>query len=252
VNPEDVPSLSVLSPEPNEAIPFDTFPSSGALTVRIQGNFAFADSPDDDSPGVGFVDLTVDGNTQRLTSGPLSGGLEVEVTIERTPGPHRIAAVAVRPDGTPFTGPMSTVTELFWLDDGVPAVAITNPWPGSEFPLGTPMIDVEVATLNFTMREAEMMMIERVGHAHVHYDDVFPACADDDACDRGYLTIVSPPRGQESDRASSSITLPESAATTATLTAILRQDNHEPYRHPFGDPQGDVIFDTIEIVRVGQ
>jgi hypothetical protein len=249
---ENVPVLQVLMPEPDQVFAFDTFPVNGALQVNIQGNLTLAPPSDDNAPGTGFVELTVDGNTQRITSGPLSGVLEVMTTIERRPGPHRIAVTAFRTDGVPYGGAQSTVTSLFWLDDGDPAVALTRPWPGTEFPLGTPMIEVEVATLNFTMRSARMQNAEEIGHAHVHYDDEFPECAENQSCDSGYLAIVSPPGSEESDRASATIVLPESAATMSSLTAVLRNDDHTPYRDPFGDPTGRVIFDTIPIVRVAE
>ncbi len=252
LTPENVPVVRVLSPEPDppQVFSVEEFPADGRIEVRIQGNLTFAESPDDTTPGSGFVQLIVDGTMQEVRSGPLSGGLGVTATIDPTPGPHRIAVKAVRANGVPYAGPQSTATALFWIDDGEPAVAIVDPWPGEEFPLGTPTIDVTVATLNFTMREAEMTRTEGIGHAHVYYDDVFPACADDPMCDPGYLTIVNPPRGTTDDLASAQIVLPESAATTATLTAVLRNDDHTPYRFPFGDPMGALVFDTIPIARV--
>jgi hypothetical protein len=108
-----------------------------------------------------------------------------------------------------------------------------------------------VATLNFEMREAGMPPQEGRGHVHVYYDRVFPGCADTTDCDRAYLTIVNPPRGTTDDLASAPIVLPESAATMATLTAVLRNDDHSAYRFPFGDPEGSLIFNDVSIVRVG-
>ena len=253
VAPENVPVMRVLSPEPDppEVFQVESFPDD-EIEVRISGTLQFAEpGGDDDAPGTGFVDLTVDGMTQRISSGPLSGGIPVTVAFDPTPGPHRISAQAVRADGEPYAGPQSNATALFWIDNGEPAVAITKPWPGTEFELGTPMIEVEVATLNFEMQEASMAPADGIGHAHVYYDRVFPGCADTPDCDRGYLTIVNPPSGTVDDTASAPITLPESAATMATLTAVLRNDDHTPYRFPFGDPQGKLIFDDVAILRVG-
>ena len=254
LDPEDVPVMRILSPEPDppQVFPVADFPANGQIEIRFQGNLSFAESPDDTTPGSGFVQLIVDGAMQEVRMGPLSGGIAVTATIDPTPGPHRIAVKAVRPNGVPYGGPQSTATALFWIDDGEPAVAIVDPWPGAEFPLGTPTVDVSIATLNFTMREAEMMRLEGIGHGHVYYDDIFPACADDPMCDPGYLTIVNPPRGTTDDIASAPIVLPESAATTATLTAVLRNDDHSPYRFPFGDPMGRLVLDTIVINRVGE
>jgi hypothetical protein len=253
VAPENVPVMRILSPEPAppEVFRVEAFPND-EIEVRISGTLAFAESPEDDSPGSGFVELTVDGMTQRIDQGPLSGGIPVTVDFDPTPGPHRISAQAVRADGEPYAGPQSNATALFWIDNDEPAVAITRPWPGTAFDLGTPMIEVEVATLNFDMQEASMMPEAGIGHAHVYYDRMFPGCADTSDCDRGYLTIVNPPGGTTAKLASAPITLPESAATMATLTAVLRNDDHTPYRFPFGDPQGKLIFDDVSILRVAE
>src|SRR5690606_13077092 len=89
---------------------------------------------------------------------------------------------------------------------------------------------------------------ERRGHAHIHYDDPFPICPRDANCDNGYIAIVPGP-GRDN---SVDTMLPESGATTASLTAVLRHMDHTPYFHPFmpdAPTEGEPLFDTIQIVR---
>lgn len=249
VRPDNIPLLQILSPEREERFDFADFPSDGKITVRLQGNLNLVAEGQDNANGTGYVEVNVDGETTKLTSGPLSGGISVEATIDLEAGGHRISAQAFHPDGTPFGNEGALATSLFWLDDGNPHVAIVKPWPGEALPLRTPEIETEIVTLNFRLSAPENPR-EGLGHAHIHYDQVFPACTNDADCDAGYLLIIAPPMGTVVNRFSDGASFPDSPAGMSTVTAVLRNNDHTPYRHPFGDEQGEFITDTIMIARV--
>ena len=264
INPDSLPELMVLNPEPGQVFGFDSFNSM--VSINVRGNLDLVEPSDEIIPGAGYVELIVDGAVTRITDGDLSAGIVTMVEVGRVAGGHRISAVAFRPDGERYANPEAVANTLFWLDDGRPHIAMTSPWPGTEFPLEATSTEMQIATLNFTLRAPEIDVMEGIGHAHFHYDDSFPMCAADTmGCDAGYIAVATPPPGPTSTMAGGEGLLPEEmTARTVALTAILRNDNHCPYFHPFvpladdADPNdcpepgdgGELVLDTIEISRV--
>ncbi|MCR9165052.1 MAG: hypothetical protein ACE37F_34640 [Nannocystaceae bacterium] len=254
-----LPSVEVRSPEAREA-----FDDAGDVVIRVVGS-GLDLGADEGEPNAGYIEVTLDDQTVEVRSGPISDGIVIsEFTVADTPGGHRISARALRPDGTPYGNPGASDTRLFWIDDGLPHVAITQPWPGSEIDLGTPLVDFEAAVLNFDISVSDTDPARGQGHVHLYYDDLFPACAQDPVCDSGYIAVVAASPGEGTLRiADTAATVPESPETTATITAVLRQNDHEPFcildnpEDPDlatcpedGDPV--LVTDTITINRVAQ
>ena len=221
----EIPVIEIRSPEARQ--PFD---AEDEIVIIVSGSGIDLNAAEGEA-GAGYVRVILDEQVTELRSGPLSDGIQVTgFTIPDTPGGHRISAQAFRLDDTPYGGPTTIDTRLFWIDDGLPHVAITQPWPGSDIDIGTPLVDFEAAVLNFDISVSDVDPLEGQGHVHVYYDDLFPACLDDPVCDAGYVAVIAASPGEgELQIADTAATVPESAETTATITAVLRQNDHEPF-----------------------
>lgn len=243
------PVVTILAPEPQDVFPQgqpDT--STMELFVNVSAaNLTLVDpsTTPDHVFGQGHIRVTLDGEEiMLLTSGAISGGMSQTIEVENTAGGHRLSAAVLRNDRRPYDHDGSRVNRLFWLDDGDPHVAITIPWPGTEFPLeSTGPVLVAIETLNFTLAEpANQPVVPLSGHAHIHYDASLRGCFDLSmrACDEGYQQLI----GARTD-ACSDITSPQGSCSTipqglpssgeksTTLTVTLRRHDHDPYFHPF-------------------
>lgn len=251
-NPEDEELFVTNAPD----VPMGPMAPPFELEVRIQGELELvaANSGAEHVFGQGHVVVYIDEVEQAvIDSGDISTPTAVTVEVDNQAGPHRITALAMRNDGEPYDNADATGGRLIWVEseliEGVrPFVAIKSPWPGSTVPLETTSVDVEIATLNFTMVAPGQGEVEEQGHAHIYYDKAFPDCLADDDCDKDYIAVAGDPP-------TVTASLPESSAQSIDLTAVLRQVGHDQYRFPFGcDPIIDgglcqPVFDTIEINR---
>jgi len=239
---EEAPTATVMNPEDRNAVAEGT-----AVTVTIQTS-GFDFSSDDDDPDAGFLQVSFDNELFEVREGA-GGLLTFEFDQPLTPGPHRIAVQVFRADGTPFGNDEASDTRLFWVDNGEPHVAITKPWPGSQFDTqSSDPVEVEVAVLNFRYGAANTDIEDGIGHVHVYYDQPFPDCAEDPTCDAGYIGVVSAAPEEAAlglDLLSSSVILPEGAVGDDTLSAVLRQNDHAALTNS----DGDFVVDTIEIER---
>jgi len=262
---EEVPVVEITFPEgSNPGGQVLAQPEDLVIRVRATG-LSVNGEPED--PNAGFVRVTLDGAFADVREGAITDSVQIDfetTDLERPtePGPHRLSARAFRADGTPFENPEAFVTRLYWIDDGEPHVAITKPWPGETFELGTPLIDIEIAALNFRFDVSDIPVpdvTEPLGHAHVYYDEEMPACVLDPDCDPGYIAVVArtPEQGIASpgETVSTAAALPASSETVATLSAVLRRNDHSLFDAGLEDPEGEtgepatVIFDEIEILR---
>lgn len=241
------PRLQIRDPEAFETIEpeSDDPPGMISVTVGVGGENLELVEPSSDSDAIteGFVEIVVDGHkVTQLTSGNLFAGTSVTIEVASTPGPHRITAVARRADGAHYDNAGAVASQLVWVDDFRPHVAIVRPWPDTRFAVDEAEVDIEIATLNFTLVPPMATVEGDEGHAHIHYDDTFPACPSDPMCDCCNIEIAAPPIA--SHRATVTATLPPAGAGPATLTAMLRETTHPPFIH-----DGHYVYDTIEIVR---
>ncbi len=258
---EEVPEVEITFPEgANPGGQVLAAPEDLRIRVRARGLTLSADR---DDPSAGFVRVTLDGVSTDITAGPITESVEIDFAatpLERPtePGPHRLSARAFRADGTPYGNPEAFVNRLYWIDDGQPHVAITRPWPGDTFDLGTPLIDIEVAALNFVFDVSDIPVDDLAatrGHVHVYYEEEMPECTLDPDCDPGYIAVVArrpeegvAPPGVTVDTAAA---LPASGETVARLAAVLRRNDHSLFDADGVEDESDpiVIFDEIEILR---
>lgn len=252
-----LPFVEIRTPEAFATFPLDTPGAPISFAVSIGGrDLDLVDpiSSGEGTVGEGYIELSIDGTViETITAGSLAGSIPISgVELpDPTPGPHRISVRARRADGVAYDNPQSQDIQLIWLDDGKPRVGIVEPLPDTEFGLEEAEVDVRIATLNFDLVPAAATRDTPHGHAHIHYDDIFPACVDAPTCDCCYIAIASP---QPSDIPAQGfltewtqpVVLPGASAGAATLTAILRNTMHTPF---FGD-DGAVVFDQIQVQRV--
>ncbi len=247
----EVPTITIVSPEDVDFGQSFTDPAN--VSIRFSGT-GLTLGTDADNPTEGFVRLTMDDQSVDISSGTLTGGITVtQLEVSSDPGGHRISAQAFRADGTPFTNASALDTRLFWIDDGNPHVAITRPWPGQEFNLETPLVDFEIAVLNFELSVSDTEPEPGFGHAHVYYDSEFPfpACAGDADCDNAYIAVVAPSPGEGDLRITdTAAALPLSPEATATITAVLRENDHAPFSKAAEGEDLQLVLDEITINRV--
>jgi hypothetical protein len=245
------PSVEVRNPEDEDLFPVMDAPPDvpRPIMVTIAGTLELVEPSDEHVSGEGHLALFVDGEeVDTITSGPFSAGMTVAIDVVNRPGPHRVAIVARRNDGVDYDNAEARFTRLFWIDDGTPQVAVKAPWPNSSFPLDSEVIEYQVTSLRVELVPpmAEGMIDPTRGHVHIYYDKIFPACLMDPACDPNYIAIG------EARGVPLMATIPNSAETETTLTAVLRNVDHSLYLF---DPDGDgpmmerAIFDTVRIVR---
>ncbi len=241
-----LPRLQLVSPEPNAIVDPDGF------TISIRGTGLNLAPLGTGESGDGLVRVTLDGESIDVTSGALSGGIAIDgFAAPSEPGGHRIELQALRPDGMPYENTGATVREVFFVDDGEPHIIITAPWPNAEFDLDSPLVEFAVASLNVDLAPSDRGHVCGQGHAHVYYDREIPSCIEDaQGCDELYIAVVAPtleegPRAQ----ANTAAELPASGETSATLTAVLRQNDHDPFsfeRSVFDNDEPQ-MFDDDEV-----
>jgi hypothetical protein len=230
---EAPPRLEVMSPEAEVAFPVgdDEFVS---VVIKIAGDDLDLVDPRHDRDaefGRGNVLLLVDGVEQAvLTSGDLASGVTMQVLVEAVAGPHRIQAIARNSANVRYDNEGAEARRLFWLDDGAAHVAFLEPFPGDVFPLEATEIEVALASLNFTLNRPGGENMERLGHVHVHYDELFPQCAFDPVCEANQIGMVTAPA--HANTARDTVGLPSAAGGDATLTALLRKQDHSLYFYP--------------------
>ena len=265
---EPAPVVAILSPEPQQVFAHSSDGSTTSVRFIVSAsNLSLVDpaTTTEHVFGEGHVRVTLDGKElTTITSGAISGGIEQTISVDNTPGGHRIQAMVLRNDRRPYDHAKGRVNRLFWLDDGAPHVAITTPWPNTEFPLdSTGPVQVEIEALNFTVVEpSNVPKMELQGHAHVHYDVALRGCFETTpvGCDAGYRQLI----GARSDACSTSSQgscavlidgFPSSGETQTRLSVTLRHSDHDPYYHPFlgaelDEDQQALVLDEIMISRV--
>lgn len=244
---ERLPTVSVSSPESLQALGLD---ETVVITLQVSGLIF---SSDEDDAGGGFLRVTVDDESIDIRAGDLSRPLVVEdLVIPTDPGAHRIRAQAFRVDGTPFDNDEASAAQVVWRNDGQPHVAITSPWPGTEFELQADgLADVEVAMLNFSYGQTDTDIATDIGHIHVYYDDVFPECAQEPICDAGYIGVISAAPEEAAlglSVLSEGLLFPDSPVADGTLTAVLRENDHSPFSNV--EDEFDLVTDSVRISRV--
>lgn len=246
---EEPPSILLLSPEEEQALPYAGDGSAAAVAIGLTGaGLQLVDPAVEPDPeyGSGYVVVELDGvEVARFTAGTLEGAVSTaDIEFDGQPGAHRLEATAHFADGRPYDGPGATVRRLFWVDDGLPRVGFKSPFPGDTLGLEPRLMEVEIATINFEfVKTTPTMVVANGGHGHIHYGARFPACVDDPSCDNDYIGIIAPQAPAFTAVGQASV--PAAPAGAADLSVVLREANHIGFR----DENGEPVFETIEILR---
>lgn len=246
----DPPRVEIINPEEEEAVAQGDTPGMRTVSMVFRGTLDIVDPKEnpDNVFGEGHLEVLVEGQSVgTIESGAFSGGVQFDIEVPNEVGPVRVAVQALRNDGSRYDNPEAVARRLFWIDDGdTPLVGIREPWPGTAFPLENEVISVDARVLNFALLPADPtgMIQVATGHVHIYYDvDLNTCLVPDSLCDDSYITTVTSVNP-------SMATLPDSAAGTAKLSAVLRNIDHSLFAFvPDGGDVGQTIFDEISIVR---
>ena len=237
----ELPTLKIINPEDEKPIPYvgDGVPHVEILTVNATNMVLRPLAQSNEAvPGEGHLVVFIDEEEIAIIdSGDLTGGVQLEISIPDVPGVHRIRVQARLNDGTNYDNEGAQARNLLWIDDGQIHVALRDPWPGETFTLEAQGIDARVAVLGDIGIGPPMTGLE---HVHVYYDEVFPGCLDMPLCQAGYAGVVP-----SDDDEFGPVFLPDSAAGTFKLTALIAESNHTT----FLDENEMPVFSEIEILR---
>jgi hypothetical protein len=198
--------------------------------------------------GEGYLVVFVDEiEVATIDSGDLGGGVQIEITFEDSPGVHRLRVQARLNDGTDYDNLEGSARTLIWVDDGLEHVALRRPWPGDAFSLEQQLVEIEVAVMDGS---AITLAPPGSGEQHVKiYEDAepFELCVTDPMCLYPYIAIVP-----SSDDEFGPALLHESDAGTASLTAVVMNDDHTPYTYTDGMGMERYVYSSIEILRTDE
>lgn len=252
--PDELPRVELLNPTQN--IPQADFANAnGALQIEVSTNLALRPASSEGRSGMGFIEVTANGKTQRIES---DDDLSVTLLFEDTTAtPLRLAVQAFAEQGKPYPNPEARVQEVLFVDDGRPQVALVEPWPNQRIGLDQGSADFTITTVNFDLMPPGSGLADGRGHAHLYQvegaDAMLPeVCLVDIGCpDRNDLYQLLAPAEGPSDTASTGLMLrPVSQAGPQTVVVTLQQDNHELF---LMDPPGPLdrapVFDSITIQR---
>lgn len=237
----ELPDVLLLDPEDGQPFAYGDGSTPHAQTLTISATNLVLGSMQGASEAVigeGYLVVFVDEvEVGVIDSGDLGGGVQMDVEIPDVPGVHRIRVQARLHDGTDYDNETGAVRSLVWVDDGREHVALRRPWPNDAFSLEAQKIEAEIAVFGGLQigRPASGLML-----THVFYDASFPACLEDPQCEHNYHGLVP-----SNDNEYGPVLLPESAAGTVTLTALVANSDHTTYSDDLGDP----VWSTIQIMR---
>jgi hypothetical protein len=239
----ELPNVQILSPEDNSAFPFG---EAHALVLSISAtNLVLRPlaETNDAVPGEGHLVVFVDEvEVAKVDSGDLTGGVQMEIAVEDTPGVHRLRVQARLNDGTKYDNAEAEARNLIWVDDGREHVALRKPWPGDTFTVDSQLIDAEVAVMDdstITIGPPNT----GVQHVHVFYNETlesFPDCIADNLCFQAYEGIVP-----SNDSTFGPVLLPAAGAGSVSMVAVVMDFEHFIFLENGTDP----IFSAIDILR---
>jgi hypothetical protein len=243
----ELPQVNVFNPEDGKKYPFveggtvTEIISVSATNLVIRGLSESAEGV----PGEGHIVIFIDEvEAGVIDSGNLSSGVQMEIEIPNTPGVHRIRAQARLNNGIDYDNETAAARRLVWVDNGRKHIALRKPWPGDEFTVEDLLIDAEVALLD----PMDQIVIgpPNTGNFHVHvfYDESFPACVTDNACQARYNGIVPNDETDDTNQFGP-VLLPASGAGEVELTAQVMDSEHFAYFDELGEP----VYSSITILR---
>lgn len=243
-----LPRVEILSPEDGLIYPWKDDGTAHTEVISISATDLILRPKAESSErvlGEGHLVVFVDEvEVATIDSGELSGGVAVEVTVEDSPGVHRLRVQARLNDGTDYDNREGSARNLIWVDDGLEHAALRVPWPGDAFSLEQQLIDAEVDVLS---GGAITIGSSSTGQQHVHvfYDaEPFDLCIMDPLCLVSYVGDV-PNDGDEFGP----VLLLESDVGQDSLTVLVTNADHTPYTYTDGLGMERFVHSSIEIVR---
>jgi hypothetical protein len=243
----ELPQVNIFNPEEERKYPYveggtvTEILSVSATNLVVRGLSESAEGV----PGEGHIVVFVDEvEAGKIDAGNLSAGVQMEITIPNTPGVHRIRAQARLNNGIDYDNEEASARRLVWVDNGRKHVALRKPWPGEEFTVEELLIDAEVALLDPMGQLVIGPPNSGNHHVHVFYDEIFPACVDDNACQARYNGIVPNDETVDTNQFGP-VLLPASGAGDVELTALVMDSEHIRYLDEMGQP----VYSSITILR---
>jgi hypothetical protein len=242
-----LPNVELLNPEDGKVYPWMDDGTAHTEILVISASDLILRPKDESSDrilGEGYLVVFVDEvEVATIDTGDLSGGVQVEITFEDTPGVHRLRVQARLNDGTDYDNQGGSVRTLIWVDDGLQHVALRRPWPGDAFSLETQLVDVEVAVMGNAITIGPPS--SGAQHANIYYDsEPFDMCIMDPLCFYDFNGLVP-----SNDDAFGPLYLPESEEGPVSLTAMVMNFDHLAYTYTDEMGMERYVYSSIEILR---
>lgn len=244
------PSLEIASPAPLQVFS----PADATIPLSFEGrDLVLSDDASDDARA-GYVEIYLDGAlVDAVTGGDLEAGLDIaSLDMPTTGGLHHIVLSPRHIDGARFENVESDAHVAFWVDDGLEHVAIVEPPPGARFAADGARVQLEVASLNFTLVNPGFIAPGEVaggpeGYVHIYVDADVPNCLP--ACNFDYQSSVIPPGLARVNqlRADQYLVLPEGVGTVRLQIVAQAIDNVPYYR---GEDAAALVYDEVPVQSV--
>jgi hypothetical protein len=243
-----LPDVQILNPEDGRIYMWKDDGTAHTETLSIAASDLISSPKAESSErvvGEGYLVVFVDEiEVATIDTGDFSGGVQMEITFEDSPGVHRLRVQARLNDGTDYDNQGGSARTLIWVDDGLEHVALRRPWPGDAFSLESQLIEAEVAVMD---GGAITIGSPSSGNQNVkvYYDEEpFDMCLMEPVCSNDYNGIV--PSNEDEF---GPVLLPASGAGPVTLTALVHNFDHIPYTYTDEMGMERYVYSSIEILR---
>ena len=244
------PSLAITSPAPLKVFA----PGDGNLPLGFEGQDLLLAADESEEARAGYVEVYLDGALiDAVTAGDIEAGLEIaSIPVPTTGGLHHIVLSARHLDGERFDNPEAESHVAFWVDDGLEHVAIVEPPPGARFESEGARVQVEIASLNFTLVNPGFIAPGEPpsapeGYVHIYVDADVPTCLP--ACNFDYQSSIIPAGLARVNqmRADQYLELPDGVGTVRLQIVAQALDNAPYYR---GDDLEELVYDEVPVQSV--
>lgn len=244
------PSLAITSPAPLKVFS----PGDGNLPLAFEGQDLLLAADESEEARAGYVEVYLDGAlVDAVTAGDLEAGLELaSIPVPATGGLHHVVLSARHQDGERFDNPEADAHVAFWVDDGREHVAIVEPPPGARFESDGARVQVEIASLNFTLVNPGFVApgeppAAPEGYVHIYVDADVPSCLP--ACNFDYQSSIIPPGLARVNQmtADQYLVLPDGVGTVRVQIVAQALDNEPYYR---SDELQELVYDEVPVQSV--
>jgi hypothetical protein len=228
--------------------------NESTIPLSFEGSSLVLTSDDSDDGSAGYIEIYVDGAlVDAVTDGTLEDGIELtSLPMPTVGGLHHVVLSARHIDGGRFDGVDSEAHVAFWVDDGREYVAIVEPPPGTRVDSDDAEVELEVASLNFTLVNPGFVGPDEVsaapqGYVHIFVDADVPSCLP--ACNFDYQTSIIPPGLARVTqlRSEQALILPDGVGTVR-IQIVAQAISNEPY---YRDPEGaDLVYYEVPVQSV--